>query len=77
MTLVWAFPKWRLNVKYLIWQVNTAMGFLGHDMRQGNEDHKDIAVSGCGQCSRNGSHCSSNQKEARVLMLEPLLFIDP
>jgi aminoglycoside phosphotransferase (APT) family kinase protein len=33
----------------LIWQVNTAMGFLGHDMRQGNEDHKDIAVFGMRQ----------------------------
>ena len=30
----------------LIWQANTAMGFLGHDMRQGNEDYKDLAVRG-------------------------------
>jgi aminoglycoside phosphotransferase (APT) family kinase protein len=30
----------------LIWQVNTAMSFLGHGMREGNEDYKDIAVQG-------------------------------
>jgi aminoglycoside phosphotransferase (APT) family kinase protein len=30
----------------LIWQANTAMGFLGHNMREGNEDYKDIAVFG-------------------------------
>jgi aminoglycoside phosphotransferase (APT) family kinase protein len=30
----------------LIWQVNTAMSFLGHGIREGNEDYKDIAVQG-------------------------------
>lgn len=30
----------------LLWQANTAMSFLAHDIQQGNEDYKDIAVSG-------------------------------
>jgi aminoglycoside phosphotransferase (APT) family kinase protein len=40
------FSEMAFKREMLIWQVNTAMGFLGHNMRQGNEDYKDIAVFG-------------------------------
>jgi aminoglycoside phosphotransferase (APT) family kinase protein len=47
------FSEMAFKREMLIWQANTAMSFLGNNMRRGNEDYKEIAVFGMRSMLKN------------------------